>query len=273
MIGAAIDRITANFISIRVGVAMRADPLLILEGTAFSLFRSNGTQGLAYYIAGRPKDLSEEDIAAINQHCDKGEGRRNRAVKKELAAALKAHFNGKAFHIYDVGSGKKSIADYLDPSVNATLHAIDTDPACVAELHKMNIPASTWESVPSAPQDIPSVCVSVYALHFMVNNGLAENIRTLAGNHRGGFFTGNFYIDPAEKETGEGRQKLRDILNRHGMSHVVMPDPDSGSSEYWIISPDNRTGEIEDFAVALHDSIIRRRNKRAGIEVHAAAPT
>ena len=266
----AANRITDNLICVPLGAGAQADPDLILDERRFTFFRG-GTDGTAYYIGARPADLPQRDIEAINSHCDTGEGSRNRLVKRDIAEALKAHFNERAFHVFDMGSGKKPIFRFFPENADITFHAIDRDPACVQELHKMNIPASTWEAELNAPQDRPSVAVSVYALHFMVNDTLAENIKKLAGGPDG-FFVGNFYVDPEEKKTGAEREKLGDILRRHNMSHVVMKDPGCGSSEYWVISPTGDIGAAANFAETMKDSLRKRRGKDFEMKTTLAPP-
>lgn len=263
-----ISYVTPNLISVTFAEAATADPSLIIDGQQFNMFRQKAAS--LYYLKGNPSDLSDEDVSALNSLLDTGEGSRNRMVKKDLAAALQSHFQDHSIHVSEFGSGKKPILRHLPEGMNVTFHAVERDPACVEHLHTMDISASDWPGAlaKGVPEGKPAIALSVYALHFMVNRDLPPRISQLVS--RDGFFAANFYVDPAESESGEQRRKLHDIFNESGMSHVVLTDPQFKGNEYWVVSSAADIGPALSFAQTLKEGQLARRNRNLEVKQYPA---
>ncbi|MCB9997124.1 MAG: hypothetical protein H6869_11900, partial [Rhodospirillales bacterium] len=131
----------------------------------------------------------------------------------------------------------------------------DKDPSHVHALHRMNLRASDWSDLQFAdkPDDKSTVAVSIYALHFMVNNKLARRLDRLTADD--GFFVGNFYLCPAEQKDCAERERLKSILDRHNMTYFVIDDPASNANEYWIIASQQNAEQAGAYARTLKAAI------------------
>jgi hypothetical protein len=253
-----VSHVSPNLIAVDLPATLRADPRIILENGTEGWFFRNGPrrtneagENIArnFYLSVPPSELTNEDITALNRHCDVREGARNREVKKAISQSLSRYFTDHAYHVTEFGSGAVPIADYLPRNDDVSFHAVDCDPAIVENLQKAGMPASNWTTVMAegVPADRTAVAVSVYAMHFMVNDEFVDHIRGLTSQD--GFFVGNFYIDQKEQATGEQRQKLGEILKKQNMSHVVLKN--CASNEYWVIGPNANQERVEAFAAVM----------------------
>ncbi len=253
MQGLRVTKLSGNVIAVDRQAALMANPQRIVFGMRpFHQFRRSDEK--TFYIAKLPSDLEHNDITAINRACDTHEKPQNRAVKNVLAKSLQAHFNGKAFHVYEMGSGRYPISPYFG-NADLSFHAIETDPSCIDHMHRMNIPASNWETAlaQGVPEGKPSVGVSVYALHFLANSDLAAAIDNLTSMD--GFMVGNFYIHPEESRTGVGRKKLAQKLNENDIAHIVIKDPADRSNEYWIMGRMDCRESMASYAMTLQNTL------------------
>jgi hypothetical protein len=264
--GSIVTPITQNFIQASLSEAVRADPRIIIDDKAWRLFRG-GRFGHAFYIDRDPSLLSEADVKAINDTCDPKEGHRNRQIKRDIAGALSRYFNDTSFHVTEFGSGRFPISKYFPPSADVSYRGIDCDPGCIDHLHSMNIPASDWNTAlaEGVPAGKPAICVSIYAMHFMINNEFAQRIHSLTSG-ADGLFVGNFYVDPHEKETGEQREKLKGILAKNDLTSVVLKDPADPSNEYWVISKPENLASAQSLSVVLQKTVEDTRGKTLRID-------
>lgn len=255
----AVQKLSDNVIAVPKSVAGTSNPFLSIDGRKFNLFRTgHGKDGTdQVYISALPSQLKGEDIAAINNLCDTHEGKLNRLVKQDLGLALSRYFNREAFHVNEAGCGRYPITSYFPANADITYHGIDTDPLNVDALHKMNVSASDWGGVPAQPAGKTSVGVAVYALHFMVSRDLPQQLRGLFSED--GFFAGNFYIDPAERQHRKQGSFLERVLNSAHMPFVRLKDPEHNANEYWIIGKAADVGPLHDFATILQSSMLLNR--------------
>lgn len=255
----AVQKLSDNVITVPKAVAGTANPFLSIDGRKFNLFRTghgrDGTEQV--YISALPSQLKGDDIAAINSLCDANEGGLNRLVKQDLGIALSRYFNRESFHVNEAGCGRYPITSYFPANADITYHGIDTDPANVAALHKMKISASDWGGLPALPEGKTSVGVAVYALHFMVSRDVPRQIGSLFSD--GGFFAGNFYIDPAERQHRKQGDFLARVLKSANMPFLRLKDPEHNANEYWVIGKASDVGPLHDFATILHDAMLMNR--------------
>lgn len=251
-------QLSPRVLSIPADEARMADPRKIMEGTGYHPFRYGRDNVI--FIKGTTSQLGQEDIEALNAEADTSEFSKNRLVKSDIGGALSAHFRDKAIKVFEMGCGQYPIMPYLSDKMDATYHGIDRDKHCVDIVKDKGFDASGWNvlKAPGHEEGRTSICVSVYALHFMVQENIASRIKALTSD--GGFFVGNFYSDPDEVRSHEQRDKLKDILTEKGMNFMTLADPECRANEYWIISAPGDQGEIHGFANALKSNILRNRN-------------
>lgn len=253
------EKISPNLISIPLAEAANADPTFILENEAFSYYRSGKDRVIFRKKEVPPSHFYPEDNGALNNFCEQEEGRLNKAVKKELALALIKHFNGLSFHLMEFGCGFFPLVHHFGSKARLSYQGIEVDENCIRELHEMNVPAANWEhaSELGLPEGKDTIAASVYAMHFMVNNEFADRIKKLTSDN--GFFVGNFYSDPAEKVTGNEKQRLRAILKENNLFHIVLKNASAkkDSSEYWIIGKASSVTSMKNFARVMQDNSIK----------------
>lgn len=250
-----IERLTANLIAVPVATTHWSEPELILDGEKYSYFRGCPGNMSVFVRNAAPGELSQEDIEILNARCDEQERPRNRKVKRQIAGSLSQYFGQMAFHINEIGCGKFPITPHFGERSGVSYHGIERDRNHLAALHKMDIPASDWGAALRQPpiKDRPSICVAIYALHFMVNSKLPQRIRTLTNDM--GFFVGNFYVDPHEQDSSKQRHKLGKILKTQDMSYIIVDDTQSRANQYWIIAPSGNLSNIHKYAGVLQNTL------------------
>lgn len=233
---------TENVLSVCMTEPVWINNTFLIDKQKFRYFRDGKADGKTLYcfIARPPSELSAEDTLAINGFCDVKEGVRNRQVKKRIAGALARHFNGRAFHVFEPGCGRYPLVPWFPAGTDVSYKGIESDPSCVRALEEKGIAASSWHDAmeEGAPQDRPSVCAAVYALHFMAGPELPAAIRSLTG--KDGFFVGNYYAHPHEKRTRKDRRKLSRILKEAGLFSAVRQVGADSRNEYWVIGANRR---------------------------------
>jgi len=262
----AIQHLSPDVISVPKD-ALQNDPFVILESgknrERYDFYRSNGTK--VVMIRKLPGQLPEDAIRAINKECDTHECAKNHSVKTILRDALSVFFNNKAIHINEAGPGQFPIMSYFPANSGITFHGIEKDEDHINTLKtKMNLSASKWEDVPPLPEDgKPSVGVAVYALQFMVSRELPAHLKSILSND--GFFVGNMYLNPNEKDSHKQSDFLANTLRASKMGFVRLKDPDCSANEYWIISKTNDLGPIEKFkdtlSAVLASQLLQARNR------------
>lgn len=251
----AIERLTANLIAVPVSTTHWAEPELILDDEKYSYFRGCPGNKSIFIRNAAPGELSQEDIETLNARCDEKERPRNRKVKSHIAGSLSRYFGQMAFHVYEIGCGKFPIAPYFSERGGVSYHGIERDRNHLVALHSMDIPASDWRTALRQPpvKDRPSICVAIYALHFMVNSKLPERLKILTNEM--GFFVGNFYVDPYEQDSRKQRDKLGAILKKQDMSYIIVDDTQSRANQYWLIAPSGNLSNIHKYAGALQETL------------------
>ena len=210
------------------------------------------------FIDVLPSQLASDDIKAINEKCDKTEGGKNRQVKNALSESLSRYFNTQAFHMNEAGPGQFPLISSMVANRDVSYHGIELDERHINTLKtKMKLSASDWDGVPNLPEGKPSVGVSVYALQFMVSRDLPQKLKSLISDD--GFFVGNMYLSPEEKATHKQSSFFERALQQNKMGYVRLMDPACNANEYWIISKTTDTGNINDFAGILGDTLQRQR--------------
>jgi len=272
---AAIERVSRNLIAIsteaiKLAGMTPAGLTPLFEGAPSSYYRRN--KEFAFYALGgiNPANFTPQDNVALNKLCEAEEGHHNKAVKRLISASLAAHFKKQSFHLNEFGPGFYPILSYFNESVRLSYHGIDTDEACLDELHRMDIPASDWNVAMQGPApDKPVVAAGVYSLHFLAKDDFGQKIEQLtsAGD---GFFVGNFYIDPSEEVNRTGRKALAHVLEENNLYHVVLKNPKERGSEYWIIGKMDSIDAIDRFATTMQQTIARNWSRK--LEKITAAP-
>ncbi|GEM_PF-1529413 len=234
------ELLTDNVLAASMDTPVWMNNTLIFDKKRFHYFRDGkaGNKTAYCFIACPPSALTDDDVAAINARFDQNEGAHNRSVKQLIAGSLARHFNGRAFHVYEPGSGQFPLAPWFPAGTNVTYHGIESDPACIAALEEQGFLASSWKEAleAGAPQGKPSVCAAIYALHFMVNEELPAAILRLTSED--GFFVGNYYMHPHEQRAGKERERLAGLLRDSGLESVVLKQAGDPHNEYWIIGRD-----------------------------------
>jgi len=249
----AIQQITPNVITISKAAADAADPFLSLDGKRFHFFRSNSDY--TTYIAGLPSQLANEDVLAINATCDRSEGSRNRSVKESIAQTLSSCFRGTSFRLTELGCGAHPILDYF-PNADIAYHGVELDPAHVNHVQtKLKLSASDWQGIPDLPDGKPSLCVSVYALHFMLKRSLPEEIGRLIS--KDGVFIANLYLDAQETKDHRQSTYLDRLLRTSKMEYRRVSD--GRFNEYWLVSHAGSGGRLDDIAGTLRATIAQNR--------------
>lgn len=253
------EKITENLILVPAANSHWSDPHLILDGDKYSYFRGC-PGGLSVFIKnGAPAELTQTDIETLNARCDNTEKPRNRQVKKNIATSLKRYFGEMAIHIYEFGCGKFPITRQFGDRNGLSYHGIERDRNHIAELHRMDIPASDWAAAMKhpAPADRPSICVAIYALHFMVSSKLPRRISHLTNDQ--GFFVGNFYVDPTEQRSSKQRHALGNMIKNADMSYIVVDDPRNRANQYWVIGRSGNVSPLHRYAEVLEDILPKRK--------------
>lgn len=233
-----------------------------VDDTDYHSFRRvalNGTPGKVC-LSKKPFDLSKSDIAAINSLCDRREKDKNRQVKIDIAGALSATFNGRAYHLYELGCGKSPIMEFIPANTTASYTGIECDEKNIAAMRKKGFVAMNWDQAMQAEPQTgkPMVAIAIYALHMMVSSKLAKRLAKFT-NERG-FFVGNYYIDPRESRNPEGRTRLAQITANAGLDFIRVDVPGCRSNEYWVIFKPESRDSAKRFAKNLEAVIFRNRN-------------
>ncbi len=244
-----ISRISRNVITISRAAVESSNPFLVLDKQRFHFFRCNDRH--ATYIAGLPSQLTPKDILAINQTCDQAEGACNRRAKTVIAETLSNAFNRTAFRLTELGCGARPILEYF-PRSQVEYHGVEVDPDHVEHIKsQLHLSASGWDGIPDIPAEKPSLCVSVYALHFMINRDLPQKINQLISAD--GAFIGNLYRDRQETIDNKQGAYLKRMLSCARMDFKIIND--CPSNAYWVIGKPGTQDRIDDIAHTLQKNL------------------
>ena len=264
-----LKTISNNVLLVRMDEVGHANPTLVLNNEKYAFFRNSLSDGIIVYIKGRASDLNDMDIAALNDLCDVKENPANKGVKRNIGLALSRYFNNQSFHLNEIGCGKYPIYPYLQRGTPYTFAAIERNSECLAHLQAKKIAATDWEKAmqyPPVAKNRPTVAVSVYVLHFMINALLPERIKALTNAE--GFFVGNHYRNPEELKTRKDHKALVNLFDNAGMPYIHFRDPSLASNEYWVVGQTRDARAIHTFASVLESSVIINNRQHNGSGMH-----
>ncbi len=216
------------------------------------------------YIPTQPDKLSRKQILLINRTLDPpASGREyavNAAVKKLMAGALKAHFNGQACKVYEIGCGSFPIK--LEN--NFDYHGIEFDPKCQDALAERGIVCTDWRDAlnkSAEPSTEPVIALSVYAQHFFRLEEFVPRLQQLINEQ--GFYIGNTYITPEESKTRAREKEMRAALGKANLNAFIISDMDlSGHrNQFWIIAKPGKTNPHFDFVGTFERHLVKAHHK------------
>ncbi len=215
----------------------------LVSPTRFQRCSNEGT----HIIIKLKERISAEDQCWINFHCDAHEGSKNKDIKAIFAGALTQHFSKAAggYQLVELGAGAFPLIESVmlkDQKID--YHAIDIDPAIVANLKSRGYSASTPRDIPEGTlrTDVPRVADGVYMMHFLDPEEGAEDIKRIISQD--GFFVGN-YMTAYKKDQPEHFKALLRFCKEEGLNVSILRQKESRNthasnsnlnSEFWVIS-------------------------------------
>lgn len=222
------------------------------------------------------KQLTEEEICAINQTCDKHEGRMNKQVKSVMLSSIRAYFNSKAdhngFQLVEFGAGLHPLTkNNIRANSPEEYHAIEIDRDIITELKASGFSASTISDIPEGTlqTDRTRIAAGVYTIHFWEPEKTPDDIKRVISQD--GFFVANYMTS---KHNKEHKESMIESMRENGLTvSIVTPEATRNRNgktahnaandlhnEFWVVSYPPEKNGMRSEARRFADTMVSQLN-------------